>query len=135
MIQYRPHGTCSINVEGNLMIIRAQGPWNQEYIDRLHKDLLLVSKSLDINNYGILLNLCGEALAVESGFKKHLDFVKQAKTKAIAMNLSDCSTREMTKTIFTKLYDQAKINNASFTDESEAKAWLLEQLHNKTTTN
>jgi hypothetical protein len=111
------------------MIIKAQGPWNQQYIDCLHKDLILVSKSLDINNYGILLNLFGEALAVDSGFKKHLDFVKHAKTKAIALNLADCHTREMTKTIFTKIYDQAGISNASFTDESSAKAWLLAQLH------
>lgn len=130
MTQYRPHGTCSILVEGNLMIIKAQGPWNDEYIDCLHKDLILVSQSIDINNYGILLNLYGEALAVDSGFKKHFEFVKRAKTKAIALNLAKCHTREMTKTIFSKIYDQANISNATFTDESSAKTWLHQQLRN-----
>ena len=130
MTQYKPHGTCSILVEGNLMIIKAQGPWNDEYIDCLHQDLILVSQSIDINNYGILLNLYGEALAVNSGVKKHFDFVRRSNTKAIAINLAECHTREMTKTIFSKIYDQADIRSAIFLDEISAKTWLLEQLHN-----
>ena len=130
MTQYRPHGTCRIVVEGNLMIIHAQGPWNNEYMECLHQDLMRVSHSININNYGVLLNLSGEALAVDAGLKKHLEFVKQSSTKAIALNLADCHTREMTQTIFSKIYDQAAITNATFLEESSAKAWLLEQLHN-----
>ena len=120
-----------MSIEDKLIVIKAQGPWNDEYIKSLHQTLFRTYQAVDTSNYGILLNLHGEALAVESGFKRHLSFLKKAKIRAVALNLADCDTRGLTKTLFSRIYSQASIRHATHTDEQTARAWLLEQLRDE----
>jgi len=112
------------------MTIEAQGPWNEEYVDYLHRELLIAVRQLDINNYGTLLNLSGQALVVDKGVDKHIEFLKQSHTKAVAINLSDCDTCEMTKNLLDKVYKRAGIKHQYFEQENAAKEWLHAQLHN-----
>ncbi len=71
----------------------------------------MVTQQLDLNHYAILLNLRGEARA-----------------KAIAINLSACSTGDMTKSLFSHIYTTAGIKNKCFSQEGADKKWFFEQM-------
>ena len=85
-------------------------------------------RKLDIHNFVILLNLSGQAIVVEQGINKHIEFLKKGHTNAIAVNLSHCQTRDMTQNILHKVYNSAGIKHQFFVNENKAKTWLLQQL-------
>lgn len=131
MMNYSPHGKSEITVEHNLMLIEAYGSWNEEYMVQFHQQLLEAAVLLtNLNNYGIVINLHGQALITEQGIHTHIEFIKQGHTKAIAINMADCLSLGISQNILTKLYRAADIKHQFFTTHSDAKAWVLEQLHN-----
>jgi hypothetical protein len=127
---YSIHGTCQIICENDIMKINATGPWNFEYFDYLHKELINFSSQVDLGNYCVLLNLSGEAIVVDGAIEKHLAFLQKSTVKAIAINLSDCSTVNMTKKIFHRGYVRVHIKHEFFQSESDAINWLNIELAN-----
>ncbi len=125
---FSPHGTLDIAVDGNLILIEAQGPWNVEYLDYLHAQLIAAVANVDLANYAILITPKGEAISVEAGLEYHLNFIRQGNTKAVALNLAYCTTSLLTESLFTKLYRAAGIKHAFFDNGFEARLWLEKQL-------
>ncbi len=128
MTLFSPHGTLDIVVEDNLILIEAQGPWNIEYLDQLHEQLLKAALQVDLNNYAILITPKGEAISVEVGLEYHLNFIRKGNTKAVALNLAYCTTALLTESLFTKLYRAAGIKHAFFDDSHDARLWLEQEL-------
>ena len=129
---FSPHGTLDIVVEDNLVFIEAEGPWNIEYLEQLHEQLIKAVLKVDQNNYAVLITPKGEAISVEIGFEYHLNFIRQGNTKAVALNLAHCTTSLLTESIFTKLYRMAGVKHAFFDNSFDARQWLENEL--KTTT-
>lgn len=127
-LDYSVHGTSQIKCENDIIKIDAKGPWNLEYFDYLHKELIICSSQINLNNYCVLLNLSGEAIVVDGAIEKHIEFVAKSTAKAIAINLSHCTTIGITKKIFRKGYGKAKIKHEFFMTEQEARQWLNEEL-------
>lgn len=125
---FSPHGTLDIAVDGNLILIEAQGPWNVEYLDYLHVQLIAAAAKVDPDNYAILITPKGEAISVEAGLEYHLNFIRQGNTKAVALNLAYCTTSLLTESLFTKLYRTAGIKHAFFDNGFDARLWLEKQL-------
>lgn len=123
-----PHGTLDIVIDDNLILIEAQGPWNIEYLDHLHEQLLKTVAKVDVNNYAILITPKGEAISVEAGLEYHLNFIRQGNTKAVALNLAYCTTALLTESLFSKLYRAAGIKHAFFDNGLDARLWLEKQL-------
>ena len=123
-----PHGTLDITIEGNLILIEAQGPWNIEYLALLHEQLIKAVSQVDQNNYAILITPKGETISVEAGFEYHLNFIRQGNTKAVALDLAHCTTALLTESIFTKLYRMAGIKHAFFDNSFDARQWLENEL-------
>ena len=65
MTIFSPHGTLDIAIDNNLILIEAQGPWNIEYLDHLHAQLIVAVSKVDLDNYAILITPKGEAISVE----------------------------------------------------------------------
>jgi hypothetical protein len=127
-----PHGTLDIVVEDNLVFIEAEGPWNIEYLEQLHEQLIKAVLKVDRNNYAVLITPKGEAISVEAGFEYHLNFIRHGNAKAVALNLAQCTTALLTESIFTKLYRMAGVKHAFFDNSFDARQWLENEL--KTTT-
>jgi hypothetical protein len=121
---FSPHGTLDIVIEDNLVLIEAEGPWNIEYLDQLHEQLIKAVSQVDPNNYAILITPQGEAISVEAGLEYHLNFIRQGNAKAVALNLAHCTTASLTESIFTKLYRIAGVKHAFFDNSFDARQWL-----------
>ena len=128
MVGFSPHGGLDITIENNLIMIDARGPWNIEYLDQLHGQLLQAITKVDINKYGVLITLRGDAISVGDGFEYHLNFIRKGNTKAVAINLSNCTTALLSESIFSKLYQKAGVNHAFFDNSADAYQWLESQL-------
>ncbi len=126
--QFHRHGYCEIQVDDNIIYITAYGPWNDEYFDDLHIKLTAVVQTVDINNYGVYLQPTGEAVAPQSAIDSHLNFILHSQVKAVALNLQDCTTARLTRSLCTKLYDKAKINHQYFDDKETAISWIRSYL-------
>jgi len=127
-LSFLAHGDFQVTCEGNMLIIDAAGPWNVEFMTHAHKVLLQAAEQVDIKNYGILLTLKGEAIAIDEAAKIHMQFVKQSNTKAVAMNLAECTSKAITKIVFSKIYNYANKNHQYFNQLDDAKIWLTQQL-------
>lgn len=86
--QFEVHGCSNITVEGNIIVIDAQGPWNYEFMAIIHKNILDAVKHVDINNFAVLLHPIGESVPVNDAINTHVDFLKEGNTKAVAVNLT-----------------------------------------------
>jgi hypothetical protein len=128
MTIYAPFSSLQLEIEDNLILIEAQGPWNIEYLDFLHQELLWAVTQVEQRNYGVLLTLKGEAISVETGLEYHLHFIRHSKTKAVALNLAHCTTSQLTENLFTKIYRAAGIKHAFFDNAFDARLWLEKQL-------
>jgi len=129
MTIFSPHGTLTLTIEDNVILIEALGPWNIEYIDNLHRQLSWAVTQVNPLNFGVLLTPKGEAISVEAGLEYHADFIRQGNTKAIALNLAHCTTPLLTENLFCKLYRAANIKHAFFDNAFDARVWLDKQLN------
>ena len=125
---FSPDGMLEITIEDNIIVITAEGPWNIEYLDNLHQKLLRAITQVDLSNYAILITPKGEAISVEAGLEYHLKFIRQGSTKAVALNLADCTTLQLTEYLFTKIYQAAGIKHAFFDNVFDARLWLEKEL-------
>ena len=128
MAVFLAHGNLTIFVEDNIIFIEAQGPWNIEYLDQLHAELIKAVGKVDQNNYAVLLTLKGEAISVEPGLQYHLNFIQRSNVTAVALNLANCTTALLTESIFAQLYKTAGVEHAFFDNSLDAHQWLELQL-------
>lgn len=125
---FRPHGASEINIDGNIICIEAEGPWNAEFFNMFHQELMVAAKDLDINNFATLLLPVGEALGVQEGFESHMAFVERSNTRGLAICLKHSTIPTLSKQMCQKMYDQIDVNYRFFDEPEEAKAWLLSLL-------
>tara|TARA_R110000744_G_scaffold378497_1_gene494728 strand:+ start:345 stop:740 length:396 start_codon:yes stop_codon:yes gene_type:complete len=127
--ELHPHGKCHYLVEDNIITINATGPWNLEFFQQMHRELLDIAlNDVDVNNFAILLILQGDSLAAQDGLNYHLKLVKAGSAKALAINSALSNAPSISQSIFKKVYDQAGLKNKCFNSTESAKVWLTKQL-------
>jgi len=123
-VDFEPHGECHINIVDDIIVIEAKGPWNIEFIRELHRRLANVASQFEENNTYLLIRLIGQALAGEKEIDEHIKFIGRRRATAVALDLSECQTAQISKEIFTRIYMVTEQKHQCFTDKSDAIAWL-----------
>jgi len=126
---FSKHGYCNISHDENIIVMDAEGPWNDEFFVEMHQKLLGAVEQVDINNYAILVTLIGESIATSDSLVTHENYVKAGNAKAIAFNLAYCDTPLITEMMFAKIYNNNSLDNKFFNDSASAKLWLKEYLN------
>ena len=118
------HGYCEIVCKENIIYIKAHGPWNDEYFEELHQKLIALRAEFDPENYTVYLEVCGEAIPMNSSIDMHKAFLKSSTVKGVALNLEHCTTKIITKEICSKVYDDCDIKHEYFDAKQAAIDWL-----------
>ena len=126
--EFNAHGSGSVTVDGNFIMIEASGPWNKELFDQLHADLIDNMAKVDRNNYGVYVKMLDDCLVVNEAIAEHINYIKQGNTKAIAVDLGQCNTAALTKEIFGNIYNEGGVTHQFFTESQAALNWLRQQL-------
>ena len=122
------HGELTIQINHNIMEITAIGPWNMEFFDMLHRELIRSFQQLQQCPYATLLTPVAETLAVSEAVDYHIQFLKQAKTTAVAIVLSESEFASSTQRLCHDVYRRAGLTHAFFDDTDSARQWLQQQL-------
>lgn len=125
------HGELHIEVEGSLLIIDGQGPWNLNAID-----ICVVENDKKVTDlygkpWGVLFTAKGDAILVPEARNKLIEIIKQERKKgrvATALTIEHCSVPLMVEAQFKDLYTSAGDEYAFFTSKAQAKLWLQQQL-------
>lgn len=128
MDHFSVHGHCEISMLDKILVIDAYGPWNVEFIHHLHQLLINNVRNKAITDFAVLLRPHGEAILVSQAIPLHVEFLKHSSAKAVAIDLSDCTTKSMTSDLCRLVYTKAGLRHHVFDDGESAQAWLNEQL-------
>jgi len=126
---HQVHGELTIQINHNIMEITATGPWNMEFFDMLHRELIRSFQQLQQLPYATLLTPVGETLGVNEAVDYHIAFLKHAKTTAVAIVLSESEFAGATQRLLHDVYRRAGLTHAFFDDEDSARQWLQQQLN------
>lgn len=123
--KFATHGQYKILLEGNIVIIEAEGPWNGEFFVNMHRSLAEQVSKLNTDNYALLVVLKGEAVATYDSIQVHNKYVRAGNTKAIAISLEYCETPSIAQTLFQRVYEENNLPHQFFSESASAKEWLL----------
>jgi len=123
-IKFSAHGKTDISIEDKVIIIESVGPWNIEYFQLLHNDILTAVEKVGRENYAILFIPIGEAICTHEVINFHINFLRQGNTKALAVNLSLSEVPNTTESICRRAYEKVGLTFDFFNDNEQAKVWL-----------
>lgn len=127
-VEFPIHGQCEIEVEDDLMVLTAFGPWNIEFFHAFHAALIDKASAITHGQHVVLLKPKGQAITTRECLDLHCNFLKHIKAVAIAVDLSGCETKPITKALLENIYKRAGVKFYIFENESLARAWLKEEL-------
>jgi len=123
--KFASHGQFKISLDGNIVIIEAEGPWNGEFFVNMHRSLAEQVGKLNTDNYALLVVLKGEAVATFDSIEVHNKYVRAGNTKAIAISLECCETPSIAKALFQRVYEENNLPHQFFSESASAKEWVL----------
>jgi hypothetical protein len=127
-LSFDAHGKFNIQAFEHILLVDLTGPWNVEFVEQLHLEVIEKIKGVNIDNFGVLLIPRGEALSIKEAINYHIAFIKQAKSKAIAVNLEHSTIPFLTQELLESVYKAAGMEYGFFPDNDSAKIWLEEKL-------
>lgn len=122
--KFKMHGDVSLNWHNKTLEINSTGPWNMEFFEHLHAQLIDMVRNQQITDFDVLLNIYGEALPTPDAQNYHIEFLKASSAKAVAINLARCETKSMTKQVCDNVYPAANLTHKCFNTREQALAWL-----------
>jgi len=125
---FNAHGHSAISIADNIMTIQSRGPWNIEYFEGLHRNIIEVIKEYSLTDFAVLLIPYGEAIGVHEAMKYHVEFLRQGSSMAVAVNLSNCETPLSTESMCRVAYESADLAHEFFSDNESAISWLKTKL-------
>lgn len=129
MNKLHSHGKHKMWLENQIIYIESEGPWNLEYFHEMHTELFNLVMLIKEQPYALLISLIGNGIPVKEGVEIHKLFVEKGNARAVAVNLSECTTKSITENVFSDCYKRAKLNYRIFQEKREAKQWLQVSIH------
>lgn len=127
--QYSKHGTYSINIEDNTLIIEAKGPFNIELVTQYHVELLNSAELLAKRGHpwSQIIILHEESLFTPDAAQKLMESNCWRKTKGLSRSavvlVNPVGASLITKQL-NDIYNKSMIESAVFAEITAAKKWL-----------
>lgn len=125
------HGALKITVEGNLLVIRAQGPANTEMVLQYQREVQLYREQLCENAWASLTLLTGEPLLPPEASSMMVESIKQAEHMnlvATAVVFVDVQYQSISEQFWEGIYQRTTLKHAFFEQESIAREWLRQEV-------
>ncbi|NQZ33779.1 MAG: hypothetical protein HRU06_21125 [Oceanospirillaceae bacterium] len=124
----------SFNVEGNILVIEGQGPWNLDAIDQSVIETKEKIEKLYWKPWGVLVIAHGDSILIPEAVKKLIQIIESDRTKgrlATALIIRNCEIPNLVETHLGKIYMTAGDEFAFFDEEKDARQWLQQQLNSQ----
>ncbi|WP_438862961.1 hypothetical protein [Neptunicella sp.] len=130
------HGHFELKIEGNVLVVDAEGPANIELIQRYRREVQVFRQQLAGSVWGNLVIFHGDSLITHEAteaMKSSIADAKQAGMAAVAVLLDNVMYSNMAIHLWGSFYQQVGLPHAFFTDEQLARQWLADQLNQMST--
>ncbi len=131
MSGFNIHGSLTLSVEGSLLMLEGEGPWNLESLLKSGKDVAPLVTPLYGKPWGVVCTILGEPIYVPEAAKMLVDIVRTDKEKgrvASALLVNRCNAPKFAHNHISEIYNEAGEEFAFFDDIEEAKRWVNQKI-------
>lgn len=138
MSNFGIHGSLSLSLEGNILVLEGEGPWNIESLLKSGEDVVPLAKQLYGKPWGVVCTILGEPIHVPDAAQMLVEIVRSDREKgrvASALLVDNCNAPKFARNHIGEIYSQAGEVFEFFTDEQEAKRWVKQKIAEAEATN
>ncbi len=121
------HGSYVLQVSGNILVIDAEGPWDEVAVNQYKRDIQLCVDRLKGDDWAFLGYLHGASVLppqAEADLTASAQSRVKQGMKVSALIIKESSVPSLTKDQFERIYAKAKVECAFFEEEAKAMEWL-----------
>jgi hypothetical protein len=132
-MKFKPHGKADFRVEGQLILIELEGPWNAELVEQIHERVVELKATLIANGkWGLLIIISNSLLCpletIDTIKRTVLEDAEQNGHAAVGLVAArSVEGRGLLEAWYCKLYDGI-CPVAFFETLDEAKRWIAPYL-------
>lgn len=130
-MELKSHGSYNLNFKNNILHIVAEGPFNEDILERFNDDTHQIIKKNRVNKWASLVTYKGNGIFspdAETALVKLMKNRAQNGMIANASVLKESIHPDLQQTQLSRVYQTAKIRSHFFSDEKSARNWLKEYL-------
>lgn len=129
-MKFSGHGTLKFWVEGNILMLQGEGPWNKEFVLIADEGALESKEALHGKPWAVYAEFTGLPICVPDAKEELVEQIKIDIEKgriATAVLLKDCQQPEFCQEYLSQLYQECGDNFCFFDNKQQAMAWLQSQ--------
>ncbi len=126
-MQYSPHGSYSIKQEENILMVDAQGPFNDITAKKYHQDIEDYTQKMSGSPWGSLILYRGNGVFtpdVEQSLIDTTHYRVKNGMIAVAAVINDAAYADILQMQLQRIYQSCQIQFNFFSDSNNAKTWL-----------
>jgi hypothetical protein len=131
-MQYSPHGSYHIEQQENILMVDAQGPFNEITAEKYHQDITKVTEKMSHKPWGSLITFRGNSVFTpdaEEQLKETTLYRQKKGMVAIAVVILNSAYADMQQMQLQRIYQDCQIDFHVFSDSESAKLWLDEYIN------
>lgn len=126
-MQYSAHGRYHIEQQDNILLVDAQGPFNEITAAKYHQDITKVTEKMSQHSWGSLITFRGNSIFTpdaEEQLKETTIYRQKKGMVAIAVVILNSAYADMQQMQLQRIYQDCHIDFHVFSDVDSAKTWL-----------
>jgi len=126
-MQYSAHGRYAIEQQNNILLVDAQGPFNEVLAAQYHQDITEITEKMTGEPWGSLITFRGNSVFTPDAEKQLIETTRYRIKRgmiAIAVVILDSANADMQQMQLQRIYQECQINFHVFSDQESAKIWL-----------
>ncbi|MCW8833181.1 MAG: hypothetical protein OQK09_02440 [Colwellia sp.] len=126
-MQYSAHGSYSIEQDNNILLVDAQGPFNEVTAKKYHQDIEIYTKKMSNSPWGSLISYKGNGVFTpdaEQSLIETTHYRMENGMIAVAAVINDTAYADILQMQLQRIYQSCQIQFHFFSDSSNAKLWL-----------
>jgi len=126
-MQYSAHGSYNIEQQDNILLIDAQGPFNDVVIEQCHQDIKRITQKMTNGPWASLISFKGDGVFTPDAEQKLIETTQYRVEKgmvAIAAVIINSPYADILQMQLQRIYQSCNIQFHFFSDSKNAQKWL-----------
>jgi len=126
-MQYSAHGSYSIEQQDNILLIDAQGPFNDVVTEQYHQDIKLITQKMTNGPWASLISFKGDGVFTPDAENKLIETTQYRVEKgmiAVAAVIINSPYADILQMQLQRIYQSCGIQFNFFSDTKNAQKWL-----------
>jgi len=126
-MQYPAHGRYVIEQENNILLVDAQGPFNEITMEKYHQDIKQLIEKMNGDPWGSLITFRGNSIFTpdaEQQLRETTQYRQKRGMIAIAVVILNSAYADIQQMQLQRIYHDCQIEFHVFSDSNSATDWL-----------